>query len=300
MDERKKHRLKSLNWDRSWFVKNLKDPNQIQAASDALDAYQRCEKLASITASDIQSIAVAAQSLNRHVREMAVVMLIIVGLEWRCACDVLLRLVHNSNGQIRWTAITNVPYWVAYERESFPQDFILEFLRKAMKDRIPKNRLFAYEGVMKFYRPDLLPEIRAALATETRKEIIDMLNEVKPKLERGYYGVPYIGPARTDGEIRVFLEDGTVLEKTIPLGLPMADIQAIADNIRKKSLPELKAAQATFEANLVAEKQARRERALEELKKAEEARSKGMICPKCGFSYKWDGVHCGHCDYQME
>jgi hypothetical protein len=297
MDERAKYRLKILNWDRNWFVQKIKDANQVQAALDALDAYDLCQKLKEITPNDIKPIASAARSLNRHVREMAVVMLIIFGLDWQCACDILLTLVSHSNGQIRWTAITHVPYYVAFQRESFPQAFILEFLRKAMKDKIPKNRLFAYEGVMKFFRPDLLPEIRSALATETKKEIIDMLNEVKPKLERGFYGVPYIGKARTDQDIRIFLEDGTLLEMSVPMSMPMSDVQDIADNIRKKPLPELKAAQAAFEKRLHVEKQARRELALEEVKKAEEARGKGLICPKCGFSYKWDGVRCGHCNH---
>lgn len=288
MNEKQKRRLKTiLNWDRSWFAKKLKDPTLVQTALDALDAYGRCQNLPSVSAGDIQPIATAAHSLNRQVREMAVQMLVILGLDWRCACDVLLGLVSHSNGQLRWTAITQVPYWVSYQRESFPQDFIVEFLRRGMKDKVPKNRQFAYEGVRTFFRPDLLPEIRGALITETQKEIIDGLKEIEPFLARGFYMVPYAGPARTDTEMRVFLQDGTLLEsEKFPLGLPMADVQAIAENIRRKPLSELKAAQSAFEAKLVADEVARI------------ARVKDTRCPCCGSTDEWDGEKCFECAYR--
>ncbi|HYV36433.1 MAG TPA: hypothetical protein VE988_12050 [Gemmataceae bacterium] len=253
--------------------------------------------MSTVTAGDLQPIAVAALSLNVHVREMATQMLINFGLKWKCARDVLLKLVSHPNGKIRWTAITHVPYRFAYQPKSFPQDFILEFLRNAMKDKIAKHRQFAYEGVRTFFRPDLLPEIRAGLATESKKEIIDGLTELVPFLERGFYFVSNAGFPGTDKRIRVFLEDGTFLEETIPLDLPISDVRAIVDSIRKKPLHELKAAQAAFETKLLAE---RRARDLAQAQKAEEARSKGLVCPKCGFTYKWDGVHCGHCKYQKE
>jgi len=120
---------------------------------------------------------------------------------------------------------------------------------------------------------------------------------VIPFLEQGFYFVPYSGRALPDTAIRVFLKDGTFLEKRIPLALPLADVQAIADNTRDKPLSELKAAQAAFEEKLIADRGARREKALAEDRKTEDARANGMICPKCGFSYGWDGAKCDHCKY---
>jgi len=31
-----------------------------------------------------------------------------------------------------------------------------------------------------------------------------------------------------------------------------------------------------------------------------EADASATRCPKCGFTYQWDGVRCGHCSYQVE
>jgi len=47
-----------------------------------------------------------------------------------------------------------------------------------MRDKIEKNRQFAYQAARTFYRPDLLPELRSALAVEKKKEIVDDLKDL--------------------------------------------------------------------------------------------------------------------------
>src|SRR5437764_11737323 len=31
-----------------------------------------------------------------------------------------------------------------------------------------------------------------------------------------------------------------------------------------------------------------------------DAEAKAKRCPRCGFTYQWDGMRCGHCSYQAQ
>ena len=69
---------------------------------------------------------------------------------------------------------------------------------------------------------------------------------------------------------------------------------------RKQQIEQDQAEQAAFEK----ERRARLESEYQEMRKGELARvaaatREGQLCPKCGFSYKWDGLRCEHCQYQV-
>jgi hypothetical protein len=64
---------------------------------------------------------------------------------------------------------------------------------------------------------------------------------------------------------------------------------------------DAKAAKAAYEAELQAEGRARQEKVEAELRDAERAHQKkvreGGACPKCGFSFGWNGTECSHCKF---
>jgi hypothetical protein len=224
---------------RDSFRRRVKDPASLRIAEDALDAYERLPNRSIVTHEDIAPIAAAAKCPTSSIRDCAIQMLILLALDWRCARDVLLDLVSHSRGDVRWTAITNVPYWVNHQPFAYPRDFVLAFLRTAVKDRGLKNRHFSYMGTKSFYRPELLPELRRARAVETDAEVLETLDDVIPYLERGFFYVPQNIhwtkdlPA-SNWPIWIYMADGSFAEGFLPLDLPIEEADERVREIRSR------------------------------------------------------------------
>jgi hypothetical protein len=159
-------------------------------------------------------------------------MLKLIGQHFPAACETLVALLSHPDARVRFTAI-------AWSQPSFsavrlPRPFLVEFYRKALKDRSSKNRHFAYQNIYYGYVPEVLPEAKAALAVETDKKALDDFGEkLVPNLEKGFTIVDNVYSRRFDDLLLcVLLDDGSWWEEHVSKKMPWEQIKARAEQVR--------------------------------------------------------------------
>ncbi|MEI7686081.1 MAG: hypothetical protein WCL32_13735 [Planctomycetota bacterium] len=144
-----------------------------------LDAFQKVQHRETVTQDDLQPFVESLKTPGAH--RWAVFMLMPMAQFFEAAQKILLDLLDDPSGKVRFDAISNFS-----SRMKYPREFIVAFLRKALDDRSAKNRIFAAQGCEHFDCKELLPQIEDRAQTEKTEKVKVSMRSCAAMVRHGF------------------------------------------------------------------------------------------------------------------
>jgi hypothetical protein len=165
---------------RTWLNEYLGEPQMRQLASEALDAFERIEDAASISADEIVPIVDAASCRFVRVWEIGADLLKRLAVRHQAAQNAISRMLHDRNAGIRFQAVALLGL------SRLPRPFAASLIRLGLRDRSHQVRGKVAEAACQLGLTELIAELEASLTEEKHPIARQSLEFAVALLRDGY------------------------------------------------------------------------------------------------------------------
>jgi len=166
---------------RTWIEEYLEEPHKRKLALGALDAFERLENAASISADDLVPIVEAASCHFVRVWEIGADLLNRLAVHHQAAQDAIRNMLGDRKAEVRFHAIVALLGW-----SELPAAFTGSLIRLGLRDKSHQVRGKAAEAACRLGLTGLIRELEASLKDEKHPIARQSLELAVALLRDGY------------------------------------------------------------------------------------------------------------------